>query len=193
MILEIWSKLNFLDYIILIVLFRICYIAAKTGMSIEIFKLSGTLLSTYIALHYYTGIADIIQRRFSYQAMSLEFLDFVVFVLLLSSVYLLFIGLRSLLFRFVQFNAIPKINQFAGLILGVLRSFLVVGLLSFMLAISSVNYLQAAVKQSYLGSRFFMVSPQTYSWFWDNIFSKFQSREKYNPTVTETVNNFQRR
>jgi hypothetical protein len=124
--------------------------------------------------------------------MPLEFVDFLVFILLVAIGYLVFIGLRSLLFRFVQLNAVPRVNQICGLILGTIRSFLTVGLLSFILVISSVDYLHSAVKHSYLGSRFFMISPRTYGWFWDNLISKFASGEKFNPTVTEVVKNFNR-
>lgn len=193
MILEVLSKFNFLDFIVLILLFRICYIAAKTGLSVEIFKLLGVICSTYIALHYYTTLSDRIQRRFMPEAMPLEFMDFIIFILLTVAGYLLFVGLRSILFRFVQLNAIPKINQFAGLILGMARGFLVVGLLSYTLVISSVTYLNSSVKHSYLASKASVISPQSYEWLWMNIFSKFSAHGKFNATVTEVMDKFNRR
>jgi len=193
MIPGILAKFNFLDFIILIVLIRICYIAAKTGLSVEIFKLSGVLLSTYTALHYYTAFSDLIQKRFLPKVMPLEFVDFLVFVLLIAVVYLCFVVLRSLLFRFIQLNAIPRINQIAGLILGICRSFLVVGLISFSLAISSVTYLSGLTKHSYLGSRALSIAPGAYNWLWISIFSKFSADEKFNSTVVDTVNKFDRK
>ncbi|MDP3041300.1 MAG: CvpA family protein [Candidatus Omnitrophota bacterium] len=193
MILEILSKFNFLDFIILIVLFRICYIAAKMGLSVEIFKLSSIIFSTYIALHYYTTFSDLIQRRYLPKAISIEFLDFIIFLLLIIAGYLCFVGLRSILFRFIQLNAIPKINQFAGLILGIGRGFLVVGLLSFTLAISGVTYLSGSVRHSYLGSKAFAISPQVYGWLWNNIFSKYSAQEKFNSTVTKAIDKFNRK
>lgn len=193
MIPKILAQFNFLDVIILIILFRICYIAAKMGLSVEIFKLFGVIFSTYIALHYYTTLSDLIQRRFFPEAMPLEFMDFIIFLLLIITGYLCFVGLRSILFRFIQLNAIPKINHFAGLILGIGRGFLTIGLLTFTLAISSVNYLNSSVKHSYLGSQAFAISPQTYHWLWNNIFSKFSAHEKFNVTVTEAVDKFNRK
>jgi len=187
MVIDFISRLNYLDYIILIVFFRICYIAAKTGLSVEIFKFSGVIFSTYISLHYYTVLSDLIQRRFLPKAMPLAFMDFIVFLLLVIFGCLCFVLLRSLLSRFVQLNTVPKINQLTGLILGCGRAFLVVGLLSFALGISSVAYLTRSVGHSYLGSRAFSISPQTYSWIWNNVFSKFSSHEKFNSTVTEAT------
>ena len=192
MLIDFFSRLNFLDFIILIVLFRICYMAAKMGLSIEIFKFLGTIFSTYIALHYYTVLSDLIQRRFVPEQMPLEFMDFIVFLFLILFGYLCFVGLRSILCRYIQLNALPKINQGLGLILGIGRGLLIIGLLSFTLVISSVTYLGSAVKHSYLGSRSFVISPQTYGWLWSNIFSKFSPREKFNPTVTEVTESFNR-
>jgi uncharacterized membrane protein required for colicin V production len=188
MIAETLTQFNFLDFIIIIVLFRICYIAARMGLSVEIFKLSGVVFATYIGLHYYTALADLFNKRFLPKSMPLEFTDFVFFVLLITAVYLVFVVLRSVLFRFIQLNAIPRINQVAGLVLGIFRGFLVVGLISFSLAISTVNYFSNAVKRSYLGSRAVTISPRTYTWLWGNIFSKFSAQEKYNSTITEIIN-----
>jgi len=193
MILGIFAKFNFLDFIILIVLFRICYIAAKMGISVEIFKFCGALFSTYLGLHYYTSISDLIQRRFLPKEMPLEFMDFIVFILLITLGYLSFVFLRSVLSRFMQLNAIPRINQILGLFLGVGRAFLFIGLLCFTLVISSINYLSSSVKHSYLGSRAFVISPQTYGWLWNNIFSKFSTQEKFNPTVTQVREEFNRK
>jgi uncharacterized membrane protein required for colicin V production len=187
MIPAILVKFNFLDFIILIVLFRICYIAAKMGLSSEIFKFLGVIFATYIGLHYYTALADFIHKGFLPKDMPLAFMDFIAFLGLVIIGYLSFVVLRSILSRFMQLNAHPKINQFGGLILGIGRGFLVIGLLTFSLGISTVSYLTSTVKHSYLGSKALVISPQTYDWLWSNIFSKFSAREKFNSTVTEAM------
>jgi len=193
MIAEALAQFNFFDFVIVIILFRICYIAAKMGLSVEIFKLPGVIFATYIAMHYYTNLSDLLYKRFLPKSMPLEFTDFVVFVLLICAGYLGFVGLRSVLFRFVQLNAIPRINQIVGLVLGVVRSFFVIGLVSFTLAICSVNYFTNMVKYSYLGSRAVTISPRTYDWFWNNIFSKFSAQEKYNATVAESLKKLEKK
>jgi uncharacterized membrane protein required for colicin V production len=157
------------------------------GLSIEIFKFLGVIFATYIGLHYYTAFADFIQKSFLPKAMPLEFLDFIAFLGLVVIGYLSFVVLRSILFRFVQLNAHPKINQFGGLILGIGRGFLVIGLLIFTLGISTVTYFTSTVRHSYLGSKALAISPRTYDWLWSNIFSKFSAREKFNSTVTEVT------
>lgn len=184
---EAISQFNFLDILILIIVFRICYIAFEMGLAVEFFKLSGILFTTYISLHYYTTFSDILQRWFFPKGMPLEFLDFLVFIFLASSAYLGFVVLRSIFYRFMRLEALPNINRFGGLILGIARSFFVIGLMIYILLISSVNYLSNSVKHSYLGSKIAYVSPQTYGWIWNNIISKFSSNEKFNPTVNEVL------
>ena len=163
------------------------------GISVELFKLLGMIFSTYIALHFYTTLSNLIQRRFLPDEMPLEFMDFIIFISLIALGYLCFVGLRSIFSRFIELKAIPKINQFLGLFLGIGRGFLVVGLISFTLVISSVSYLSNSVKHSYLGSRAFVILPGTYGWVWSNITSKFSAREKFNPTVTLVSERFNRK
>ena len=187
MIAETISHFNILDFIIIVVFFRICYIAAKMGLSIEVFKLPGIIFATYIGLHYYTSLSDLFYKSFMPKSMPLEFTDFLVFIFLVSAGYLGFVGLRSILYRYVQLNAIPRINQILGLLLGILRGFFIIGLVTFTLTISSVKYFTDMVKHSYLGSKAVRISPATYDWFWYNIFSKFTASEQYNATVAETL------
>ncbi|MHB8155411.1 MAG: CvpA family protein, partial [Candidatus Omnitrophota bacterium] len=118
------------------------------------------------------------------------FMDFITFIFLIILGYLCFVVLRSVFSRFIQLNAVPKISQCLGLILGMGRGLLVIGLLSFTLVISNVNYLNNSVKHSYLGSKAFIILPQTYGWLWNNIFSKFSAHEKFNPAVTQVMEKF---
>ncbi len=190
MILDIFNQTNFIDIIIVIILFRICYIAAKMGLAIEFFKFLGVIFATYVSLHYYTKVSDIIQRSLLPKGMPLEFADFVIFLVLAQVIYLGFVVIRNIFCHFIKLEAVPEISKFGGLLLGLIRGFLVVGLLVYTLSISSINYLTNSVKNSYLGSRAFLISPNTYSWLWNNIFSKFSATEKLNSTVTEVIDRF---
>lgn len=190
MVMEIFSKFNFLDVLILIILFRICYIAVKTGLPIEFFKLLGVLSATFLSLHYYTKLSDVIQRRFFYKDVPLEFLDFLIFLILAAIGYLIFVLLRSMFYRFMQMEATPKINKIGGFILGLVRGFFTIGLFAYILTISSIGYLNRSVERSYLGSKAFSIAPNTYNWLWNNLVSKFSPDEKANTTVTEVTGKF---
>jgi hypothetical protein len=80
---------------------------------------------------------------------------------------------------------VPVLNKWGGLVLGILRGFLLAGLIIFMLAISTLTYLRNSAIKSYLGKGLFKVAPATYSWLWGNITSKFMTNEKFNKTILE--------
>jgi len=179
------SQFNFLDIIIMIIAVRICYIAFQMGLAVEFFKLLGVISATYVSLHYYTGLSDTIQRWFIPKEMPLEFINLPVFVILAAGGYLGFVILRGIFYRYLRLEAAPKISQFGGLVLGAARLFFTIGLLTYILLISGVKYLNQSIKHSYLGSRSTMISTNTYGWLWSSIISKFSSKEKFNPAVTE--------
>ncbi len=192
MIPHILTQLNFLDLIVLVIFLRVCYIGSRMGFSVEIFKLSGVLTATYVSMHYYTRLSDLVQKRFMSGSMPVEFIDFLFFLLLIVAVYFFFVFLRSLLFRFIQLNTIPKINQLAGFILAIARSFLITGLLAYSLAICSVSYVTGWTRHSYIVRQATGISPSTYAWIWNNIVSKFSAHGKYNSTVDEATDKFNR-
>ena len=190
MVSDIFNQTNFLDILIVIVLFRICYIAARMGLTIEIFKFLGVIFATYISLHYYTSLSDIVARSLYAKGVHFEFFDLVIFLVLGAGGYIGFAAIRGAFYRFVKLEIIPVINKFGGFLLGIIRGFFVIGLLVFTLSISNISYLTRSVKHSYLGSRAFLISPNTYGWLWGNIFSKFSSKEKFNPAVNEAIGRF---
>jgi uncharacterized membrane protein required for colicin V production len=187
--LEIIKKLNWVDLFVIILLFRIGYVAIKSGFSVELFKLLGTTAAIYMSLHYYTAFSDWIAKSshipISKESMPLEFMDFISFLILAIAGYIIFVGLRIGLYRFIKMEAVPVLNKWGGLVLGILRGFLLAGLIIFMLAISTLTYLRNSAIKSYLGKGLFKVAPATYSWLWGNITSKFMTNEKFNKTILE--------
>ena len=189
MLVDVFKQFNYLDIVILIILFRICYIALKMGLAIEFFKLSGVLCAIYIASHYYITLTDIIRNHYFPKVMPLKFMDFITFLILAALTNLGFVFLRSIFYRFMKMEAAPKINKFGALFFGLARGYFSIGLLIYVLMISSVSYLNNSVKHSYLGSRASLISAQTYRWLWDSIFSKFSPQERPNLVVNEASGN----
>ncbi len=192
MLLNILRQFNWLDIFVVIFLLRIIYIAARSGLPVEIFKLLGVLVAVYISLHYYTLLSDRILGFFAAgkEKVPLEFADFVSFVVLAVAGYMVFVLLRSVFCKFIKMEAVANLNRFGGLILGLFRAYLLLGLIMFAMAISSVSYMEKSVKESYMGGHLFQVAPNTYSWLWDNLASKFMGTEKFNKTVSEIQGGF---
>lgn len=191
MLLDIIKKLNWVDVFVIIILVRIGYVAFKTGFTIELFKLLGTVFAIYVSLHYYTVISDTILRRgATTEKVPLEFTDFVSFLLLVIAGYLVFVFLRSVFYRFIKMEVAPNLQKWGGLVLGMLRGFLCVSLIIFILVICSFDYSKDSVKDSYTGKSLFKIPPATYSWLWNNVTSKFMNNEKFNKTILEIQDDF---
>jgi len=185
--LETIRQFNWVDIFVVILLLRIGYIALKSGLTIELFKLLGIILATYLSLHYYISWAGFMQGLGAMKKIPLEFLSFVSFLTLAVLGYLVFVVLRSLFYRFIKMEAVPNLNKWGGFILGIARGILLVSLIMFILAISPIGYFKNSVNGSYLGKRIIKFSPTTYSLIWNNLASKFMAKEKFNEAVLEVT------
>lgn len=190
MILNIIRQFNWVDIFVIILLFRICYIAIKSGFVVELFKSLGTVLAIYLSLHYYTALADLVTRYLSIkESMPLEFLDFIAFIILVIIGYFIFVILRQVFSQLIKTEAAPNLNRWGGLALGIVRGILFSGLIIFILVISCVGYFKGSAQSSYLGKRLFKVAPTTYTKLWNGIASKFMTKEKFNQTILEVQEN----
>lgn len=188
---DIIRQFNWVDILAVIVVARICYIAATKGFLIEIFKLSGALAAIYLPLHYFTILSDFVFRRVKNEhGVPLQFMDFFIFVCLSLLGYAIFFLIRSALAHFLKTEAAPLLNKWGGFLLGIARGVLTAGLIIFIFAISATGYFKNSVHASYLGNRFFNIAPKTYQWIWYSVASKFMVNEKFNPTVSEIQEDF---
>jgi uncharacterized membrane protein required for colicin V production len=187
MLLDIVKQFNWLDILLIIILFRITYVAMKMGIPVDFFNLLGTIIAVYLAMHYYTDLSDVLVQRLpvSKEKMPLEFIDFLSFVFLAIVGYFILLSFRFLFSHFIKMETTPNLNKWGGLVLGMARGFLLTSLITFMLVISSSAYLKKSVVNSYLGRRLFNAAPNTYVWLWNKVASKFMTREKLNKTVPE--------
>jgi len=184
-LLDILKQFNWVDIFFVILLIRICYVAIKNGFSVELFKLLGTISAIYFSLHYYIIFPDYIIGRIGAKNIPLEYLTFFSFVVLAILGYLIFMILSKVFSRFIQMEAVPNLNKWGSLILGIIRSFLLVSLLIFIFVIAPGSYFRNSVNNSYSGKRLFKIAPATYTWVWNSIMSKFRTQEKFNETILQ--------
>jgi len=184
-LLNILKQCNWVDIFFVILLIRICYVAIKNGFSVELFKLLGTLSAVYLSLHYYIIFSNYIVGRIGEKFIPLEELDFFSFITLAILGYLIFMLLGKAFSSFIHMEAVPNLNKWGSLILGIIRSFLLVSLLIFIFVIAPGSYFRNSVNNSYSGKRLFKIAPATYTWVWNSIMSKFRTQEKFNETILQ--------
>jgi uncharacterized membrane protein required for colicin V production len=193
MLFNIITQINGVDLIIAIILVKVCYIAVKTGMVTEAFKLLGVITATYLSLHYFTTLADFMRGGQATRAMTLEFIDFLAFLLLALLGYGFFVFARMAFAHFIKAEAVPRLNKIGGLILGVVRGFLAAGLIVFMLIISSVSVTREMAASSYFGSKIYKISYSLYGGMWYGFFSKVMPHESFNQVLLEIQDNLSRK
>lgn len=170
-------QFNWIDIFVVILLIRTGYIAIRNGLPIEFFKLLGTVAAVYAAMHYYLSLANLFGGSF----------PALVFIALALFTYFIFVILRTLFYRFIKMEAVPRFNQWGGFIIGITRGILFISLMMFIFIILPGSYFKNSVRDAYSGKYFVPLAPATYSKLWNGIFSKFMPQEKINQTVNETV------
>jgi len=191
MLLNILKQINWVDIGVMLLFVRICITAFKNGFPIELFKFIGTLLAIYLSSHYYIIVSDYIANWLALgKRLPLEFLDFIVFVLIAIGGYSILVLLRSVFGKLLKMEAISTLNKWGSLVLGVARALLLSSLIIFAMFISSVDYLKSSARVSYSGKHLFRVCPDTYSWIWHALTSKFATGEKFNDNITSVNEEF---
>lgn len=184
MITEIFSRVNWVDVFVLIIIFRACYVALQTGFVVELFKLIGLIFALFFGAHYYTVLGDFLAKKIGLGSfMPLEFIDFLSFAALTVGINLVFAALRKTLLNTFKVEAPTSVNKWGGFALGAVRSLLYTGYVIFLLALSTVAYFSSSVASSYTGRSFFKVTPKVYSVIWNGVASKFMTNEKINENV----------
>lgn len=183
MLQEIMARLNWVDIIVLILIFRILYVSAKNGFVVEFFKLAGIIFTIYISLHYYSFLSNSISSSAFGKKVPLDFLDMLVFCLLAAFSYSLFVLLRKCICHFIKMEAVPVLSKWGGFILGFGRGVLTASFLIVALFISTNVYFESSVKRSYSGKSLFEAAVNTYSGLWNGLASKFSAGEEFNKAL----------
>lgn len=184
---DILSQINWIDIFVVIILFRICYIAARTGLPVEIFKFAGIILSVYLALHYYLLLGGFIYEKSGLKNISADLLNSLAFLVLAISGYLVFILLRIVFYRFIKMDATPQLHRWGGFVLGVMRGFILASIILFLFIISPGSYFRESVNKSYSGKSLVNISPTVYSMLWNGVISKFRPQEEFNGALFEPL------
>ncbi|MDD5431819.1 MAG: CvpA family protein [Candidatus Omnitrophica bacterium] len=182
---EILRQINWVDISIFVIICRVIFIAQEKGLAVESFKLLGTILATYLSLHYFVQLANFLRGNVILGSIP-EHLFYFPSLLLLSTIgYLFFAFLRKLLIKFLKLEEAPGLNKWGGVILGALRSLLLSGLIIFILVFSSSAYLEKSIRNSYSANFFYRVPSAVYSAIWNGLLCKLISNESFNNMVLD--------
>lgn len=154
---ELITKINWVDVLVVILMLRISYVAFRDGLNREIFSFLGSLLIVVLAMHYYTVFGSFISRN----AMNIpaELSNFLSFLILVAASGFLVRLLRVILDKAVKIQWHPVIEKFGGLAVGMMKAYVVTGIVLMTLGLMPLSYLQWSVKDKSLTGKYFLAAP----------------------------------
>lgn len=155
------SRINWLDILIAILLIRASYIGYSKGLSVEVFKLIGTLAALVAALGYYSKLSDIIELR---SFLPTEAADGISFGAIVVASLFIFMLIRMLLEKVIKLQFPSTIESFAGSFFGLARGIAITSLILIFLNFLPSDYLKRSIEASFLGPTVLKAAPSVYSW-----------------------------
>lgn len=183
---EILNRVNWVDLVALILLIRISYISSYIGVGKQILPIILLTSILSITLYNYREIASFFIKKYSFDTSLCIFLSFIIMVLVFSMVYRTILRITGVLFPLGPMEA-GGIEKVGGVVLGLLRTTIIVGLLIIALALVPVKFVEESVKNSYSGTFFIKRNAELYSYITNAILRK----EKISPenTVAQVLAN----
>lgn len=150
---ELISRINWVDILVVILMARISYVALADGLSHEIFPLIGTFITAVVSAHYYHEVSAIMRDMAKLPEAVTDLLGFLA---LLTAVGIVFKLIRMLVDAIMKVTWHPLVERGGGLVFGLLRSALVVSVVLMTLSLTPLSYLQDSIKGKSLTGRYFL-------------------------------------
>lgn len=164
------KNLNWVDILVIILLFRSSYIGLKKGLWIEVFKIFGILTALFFALNFYERLGILISSK---AALPENFSKFLIFLAILFSIIFIFKILRNLLQLVVNVEVKENIDSVGGAFLGLFRGAIVCSLVLLALVLLPSRYIKEGVeKKSLIASHLIDKAPKIHHFFAKNMPSK---------------------
>ena len=172
--------LSWVDIVMPLVILRCALTGKKSGLVVESFKLIGILFATFVTLHYYKALGDLLHQNLS---LNDSIKDAYAFGLLAVSAHLLFSLIREGWLIILKIEMPPIIDQWGGLIFSLIRGYLICGLILLALVLVKDNSIQADAKHSLSALVFKDTSSRIYQNFYSGFIDKFFPKEPINEEV----------
>lgn len=159
---ELFNKLNWVDIFALILLLRIGYVSSRLGVGKQIlptFLLSVillTILGTYIDIAYF------FIKQYTRAPSTCKFFSYSILSVLAYAIYK-FISRVTRLFLFPDQNKMIPLERVGGTLLGIVRAFIIIGLIFIGFLLTPIRFIEDSVKASYTGEFFVITNLKFYT------------------------------
>ncbi len=158
---DILTRVNWVDFLIVIIVLRTVYVSFKSGFTHQLFPLVGSILMVIACLAYYGPFGHYLENGLSVSPPDLAY--FLAFVILVVGTGLALKFLRHGFDLIVKIDLGSFIERTGGAICGLLRSLVAANLVLMVLCMAPVPYLQVSVRdRSLAGNYVLAVGPVIY-------------------------------
>ncbi|MDP3730293.1 MAG: CvpA family protein [Candidatus Omnitrophota bacterium] len=158
---ELIARINWVDILVAILMLRISYVAFRDGLSHEIFPFLGSILIMVLAIRYYAVLGGSVSR--SMMNMPVELANFLSFLVLVTILGLLVRLSRIVLDKILKVQWHPVIDKFGGLAVGIMKAYVVTGIVLTALSLMPLSYMQWSIRdKSLTGKYILMAGPRMY-------------------------------
>lgn len=158
---NIMTKVNWVDIIVLILMVRMSYVAFMDGLSHEIFPFFGTLAVYLLSLNYYPRLGEAISQNLG--NMPSEISNCLSFIILIVTLGFIVKFVKIILDKIVKVQWHPVIEKFGGFFVGIAKAYIITAMVLTMLVLIPLSYLQWSVKErSLTGKYILMAGPEAY-------------------------------
>ncbi len=181
MLKEICDLVNLADVLVALIFMRTLWMGVVKGLNSEFFKALGVLLTCFIGLHYFSGLAAFFGKHLPLSSIQTEILAVAVIW-----------GIIGFLLRIVREAWIVSINpegkvilsqRLGGAVLAFIRACLICGLIFFLIFTSGIPFLNRQVRTSWLGFHFQDTSFRVYDLIYDGAIHRIFPNENKNPAL----------
>ena len=153
-------RCNWVDILFVTLLIRICYIGFKNGFLPEFFRLLGLLAAFIFSFNNYTMVSQFLSSHTKWTGAKPDVISFLFIFLLIVFIFKIFAVITTLLLGRENISGPDKL---AGLVLGLGRGALLVGLIYVLFVNSPFKYLSRSTEdRSFSGPHISKVAPFVY-------------------------------
>lgn len=145
--LSLLPEANWLDIIVLIFLVRGAYIGLSRGLSAELSKLLGVILTVVFSLAFYDILGGWLA---SSSFLSLQVANFISFLVLVLIFAMLSRIVRVFLFNILHLELFGGLEKWGGFILGIGRSLILGSLFLYAITLVPISYFRESVQEKSL-------------------------------------------
>ena len=157
---EIIKSINWLDLVIVFLLIRGLFLGIRNGLTAEIFRFIGSVLSLTLAIQWHSQTAEILIANFALPAWLSQLLCFVVIAQLIRIIFKYGI---ILLLKILNIQFMPPLEKPGGAVVGLARAVIVAGALILMLSFFPSKYMTESIyDKSFSGAFLAKATQRTY-------------------------------